>query len=111
MHTSIHLPFCSDETHFEELNGFDESFRRHQDWELYIRFFRKYLMISTFQMPLLIKHVTTTSVITNEPLKQIEYLEFFLNKYKMDLKHIKKECNISIFIPKLSKQFSILWKI
>lgn len=75
----------------EELNGFDESFRRHQDWELYIRFFRKYLMISTFQMPLLIKHVTTTSVITNEPLKQIEYLEFFLNKYKMDFETYQKK--------------------
>jgi glycosyltransferase involved in cell wall biosynthesis len=27
-----------------ELNGFDESFKRHQDWEFLIRFFRKYKM-------------------------------------------------------------------
>lgn len=26
----------------DELNGFDESFKRHQDWEFLIRFFRKY---------------------------------------------------------------------
>jgi len=28
----------------DELNGFNETFKRHQDWELLIRFFRKYKM-------------------------------------------------------------------
>lgn len=40
---------------YEDLNGFDESFYRHQDWEFMIRFFRKYKLLLTPDV-LLIRH-------------------------------------------------------
>ena len=75
----------------DDLNGFDETFLRHQDWELYVRFFRKSRMVLAEQ-PLLVKYVTTTGVITKNPLKQVDYLEHFLRVYhddfeKMDMKN------------------------
>lgn len=69
----------------ENIKGFDETFRRHQDWELYVRFFRKYEMVNACKDPLLVKYVTQTSVITANPIKQIDYREKFLNTFKDDI--------------------------
>ena len=35
---------------YEEFNGFDESFKRHQDWEFLTRIFTKYKLASTHQI-------------------------------------------------------------
>lgn len=35
---------------YEEVNGFDESFRRHQDWEFLVRIFTKYKLASTHKI-------------------------------------------------------------
>lgn len=67
----------------EKIKGFDETFKRHQDWELYIRFFRLYKMCLVKDY-LLIKY-STPNIITNNPSKSIEYKEKFLNTFKDDI--------------------------
>lgn len=79
------------------INGFDESFRRHQDWELYVRFFRHFEMCNVCKKPLLIKNVTETSVITANPLRQIEYREKFLNTFRSDIINMPKANKIYCF--------------
>ena len=65
-----------------DLKGFDESFYRHQDWELYVRFFRKYkvCLVTDF----LLTKISMPNIITNNPLKAIEYKEKFLQTFKND---------------------------
>lgn len=67
----------------EELCGFDENFQRHQDYELYIRYFRNHKMKKT-DCDLLIKYNTPNIVSTN-PQKSIQYLEKLLSTYNDDL--------------------------
>lgn len=81
----------------DTINGFDETFRRHQDWELYVRFFRHYDMCNACREPLLVKNVTETSVITANPLRQIEYREKFLNTFKSDINQMSKANDIYCF--------------
>lgn len=64
-----------------ELNGFDESFFRHQDWELYVRFFQKYKMAVV--RDILVIKISTPSIITKNPIKAVEYKEKFLNTFRM----------------------------
>ncbi|EOS13052.1 glycosyltransferase family 2 protein [Phocaeicola sartorii] len=73
---------------FQAINGFDESFRRHQDWELCIRFFR-YYKVCTCKESLLVKY-NTPNVMTLNPLKGIEYKEKFLRTYETDLKQMPR---------------------
>ena len=80
-----------------KINGFDESFRRHQDWELYVRFFRYYKMCNASKQFLLIKNVTETVVITANPLRQIEYREKFLNTFMTDINNMPKANKIYCF--------------
>lgn len=71
----------------EELNGFDESFQRHQDYELYVRYFRRWKMRKCHCEPL-IKY-DTINTITNQPAKALSYLEFFLDRFKDDIDESK----------------------
>lgn len=73
---------------FQTINGFDESFRRHQDWELYVRFFR-YYKVCTCKEPLLIKY-NTPNIMTLNPLKGIEYKEKFLQTFEADFKQMPR---------------------
>lgn len=66
----------------EEINGFDESFRRHQDWELYVRFFRAYKVCLV--KDILLTKYQTPNILTDFPLKAIEYKEKFFNTFKED---------------------------
>lgn len=66
-----------------ELKGWDESFFRHQDYELYMRFVRKHKM--GFVNLKLINKYTTPSLVTCNPLKSIEYLNHFLTTFKSDI--------------------------
>jgi glycosyltransferase involved in cell wall biosynthesis len=66
----------------EELEGFDESFTRHQDWELLVRFFRKYKI--AYVNEILVKIHTDSDInrITNaENMEKLElkYLDTFIN--------------------------------
>lgn len=64
---------------YKELNGFDESFRRHQDWELLIRFFRKY-KIALVNEVLLHIHIESRVFTSNPKIieeARLKYLETF----------------------------------
>lgn len=66
-----------------DLNGFDESFWRHQDWELYMRFFKKYKMCKAEKTHIL-KYVTS-NIITSNPTKGISFFEYFVSKFIEDI--------------------------
>lgn len=71
----------------EHLNGFDESFKRHQDWELLIRFFRDYkVCIASPETFLLVKYNFYQLVRHSYDKNAIAYREKFLNKYEADIK-------------------------
>lgn len=67
----------------KDLNGWDESFLRHQDYEIFMRFEREHNM--GFIKESLIRKHTTPSIVNRNPLKSIEYLNYFLNKFKSDI--------------------------
>lgn len=68
----------------EELNGFDESFIRHQDWELLMRMFRKYKMAVVKDIILMDKNVSDKPALKGKdwfiPVK-----ERFINTFKDDI--------------------------
>lgn len=66
----------------QELNGFDESFNRHQDYELYMRFCRSFKFGKS--NGLVIKY-QSENIVSRNPLKSIDFLEFFLDKFKNDI--------------------------
>lgn len=70
----------------EHLNGFDETFKRHQDWELLIRFFRKYkVCIASPNTYLLVKYNFYQTVRHSYDKNAIAYREKFLNKFESDI--------------------------
>lgn len=75
-----------------ELNGFDESFPRHQDWEFMIRFFRKYKIFLPNTQCLINKY-TSRGAYSNIPqsIYFIKVKEKFLQKFKIDI----EKCNSS----------------
>lgn len=68
----------------KSIGGFDESFTRHQDYELTIRFCEKY-KIAKANGCYIIKH-TSENIISKNPLKQLEYLDYFIDKMKPIIK-------------------------
>lgn len=68
----------------KQLDGFDDSFLRYQDWELFIRFFRKYKMCLV-ETPYLVVRYHTPNIIAKEPMVAIEYLEKFHAMFKSDI--------------------------
>lgn len=64
------------------LNGFDETFVRHQDWELMVRFFRFYDICLTAEH--LVGKYSSDNLNKN-PLRVIEYKEKFLKCFKEDI--------------------------
>ena len=75
-----------------ELNGFDESFVRHQDWEFMIRFFRKYkIFLPT--MDYLINKYISRGEYSNVPdaISFIRIKDKFLSTFEVDI----KECTSS----------------
>lgn len=79
-------------TVIEELGGFDESFRRHQDWELYIRYLRKHVFGKAYCQPL-IKY-SSENIITSNPRISVDLKEKFLLKFKMDISSHPKSNDI-----------------
>lgn len=71
-----------------DLKGFDESFFRHQDWELYVRFFRKYKVCLVADY--LLTKISMPNIITSNPIKAIEYKEKFLLTFKNDFQQMPK---------------------
>lgn len=69
-----------------KINGFDESFQRHQDWELCVRFFREFEM--GLVKDCLLTKVNTENIIMKYPLKAIEFKEKFLQTFKGDISRL-----------------------
>lgn len=63
---------------YEEFNGFDESFKRHQDWEFLTRIFTKYKLVSTHKIGVVKINLERNSA-TN-PQKFEDNRIFFLKK-------------------------------
>lgn len=77
----------------EAINGFDETFYRHQDWELYIRFFRKFEMALCSDV--LLYKMEAPNILSRQPLKAIEYKQKFLDTFKEDIH--KMNCSNLIY--------------
>ncbi len=69
-----------------ELNGFDITFSRHQDWELLMRFFRKY-KIAYVNQNLVKLNINDNMYFTN-PENLIITKEKFLKKYEKDIENL-----------------------
>lgn len=78
------------------LNGFDESFLRHQDWELLVRFFRHYTIGIVFGEPLINKYCTP-NIVSRNPLRAIEFKEKFLLTFKADIDSLSDSADIYKF--------------
>lgn len=68
-----------------DINGWDERFCRHQDWELMVRFFRSHKICVTSPELFLLKKYETQNVLNRNPIKSIDYREFFLKEMAMDI--------------------------
>lgn len=68
-----------------DINGWDERFVRHQDWELMVRFFRKHSICVADPNSYLVKKYVTANVVTKNPLRLVEYRHFFLEEIKNDI--------------------------
>lgn len=68
---------------YQELNGFDETFQRHQDWEFLLRFFERYrILLVAPQCYLLIKRVSDECNNIPNPEKAIKYRAYYLRKFQ-----------------------------
>lgn len=74
---------------YRELNGFDESFRRHQDFEFLLRFFRKYT-IGVVKEPLV--EIIGNSI-NNQPegKKAVALKEQFLSTFQNTIEELDRE--------------------
>lgn len=79
----------------KELNGFDISFSRHQDWELLIRFFRKY-KIAFINHNLVKRHLDDRKNVPN-PKSLILIKKKFLNKFKKDIEKMPRELQKEVY--------------
>ncbi len=70
----------------EELDGFDTNFSRHQDWELLIRFFRKY-KIAYINRILVKRHFDDRKNLV-DPEKIILIKDKYLKKFKKDIEEM-----------------------
>ena len=71
---------CFRKSALKSIGGFDESFRRHQDYELVVRFCCKYKLANTVQC-----HITkhkSENIVTRKPQITVYFLEFFITKFR-----------------------------
>ncbi len=70
------------------IGGFDESYLRHQDWEFSIRFLKKYRMVLSCPDRCLTFKYQTPNIISKDPIKSINYLEYFLSNFADDIEKL-----------------------
>ena len=71
---------CFRKDALKSIGGFDESFRRHQDYELVVRFCCKYKLVNTVGC-----HITkhrSDNIVTRKPQLTVYFLEFFIMKFR-----------------------------
>ena len=72
-----------------DINGWDESFSRHQDWELMVRFFRHHLICLSGKSIFLLKKYETPNILNINPHKSVEYRRYFLKTMEDDIMKMK----------------------
>lgn len=73
-----------------DLNGFDINFKRHQDWELLIRFFRKYKIL-LIQKTLITKYTTNTKGSNIlDAMEMFKIKSLFFEVYKKDIENLSE---------------------
>ena len=77
----------------KELGGFDESFMRHQDLEVMVRFFEKGNIIKAVDKVLVLKDEASRINAPNIE-KQIQNGEKYLNRFESNIKKYKEKSNI-----------------
>ena len=70
---------------FDAMEGWDERFLRHQDWEFCIRFFRKYEMVLACPSTCLVVKHHTPNFNTRHPEKMAQNMDFFLTEMMQDI--------------------------
>lgn len=80
------------------LNGFDESWRRHQDFEIMVRFFRNNIIMCTCDEPLLLYDLTIDRINVPNASKQFSLEERFLLNFKRDLDTINAYREVSYYL-------------
>ncbi|MED3644658.1 glycosyltransferase family 2 protein [Caldifermentibacillus hisashii] len=80
----------------EELNGFDESFQRHQDYEFLVRFFEKYKLLA-IDKPLFNVEQSSNHLNLPDSEKAYEYRMKYINKFKNLLNTMNKSDVLEIY--------------
>lgn len=75
---------------FDAIEGWDERFLRHQDWEFCIRFFRKYEMVLACPSTCLVVKHHTPNYNTSHPEKMAQNMDFFLTEMMQDIEKMPK---------------------
>lgn len=78
-----------------ELNGFDETFIRHQDYEFLVRFFRKYELIAIPEV-LLIKHQLNTNIPNEEKAYLVK--QHYWKTFQADISKLSAEAQKQVYI-------------
>ena len=63
-----------------DIEGWDERFSRHQDWELFVRFFQHHKICLPSPPEILLEKYYMPNVISKNPLKAIDYRVFYLKE-------------------------------
>lgn len=84
----------------KSLNGFDDSFVRHQDYEFMVRFFEKYKIKCVGNEPLLVYDITSDRFNNPNSEKKFVVAQKFLKKFEKTFKKegIKKEIFMNFYV-------------
>ena len=75
---------------YENINGWDERFLRHQDWEFCVRFFREHEMVLAYPEGCLIEKNSTPNFNTVNPDKMASNMAFFMSEMEQDIQKMKR---------------------
>ncbi len=79
---------------YEAINGWDERFLRHQDWEFSIRFFRQFEIVVAEPDSCLIRKYNTPNYNTANPKKLALNMQFYLNEMAHDIAKMPRKDEI-----------------
>lgn len=75
---------------FDDINGWDERFLRHQDWEFCIRFFRNHKMVLAYPEGYLVEKYATPNYNTINPSNIARNMVFFLSEMQPDILKLER---------------------
>ena len=82
---------------YNTINGWDERFLRHQDWEFCTRYFSKFKMVNACADECLVKKYNTPNFNTANPDKVARNMEFFLCEMKAYIDNLQRKNEIYSF--------------